>query len=267
MKEYFDKKVVWITGASSGIGEALAEALAGLGSRLILSARRVEELERVKASLSSAPENSLVLPLNLEQPETFPALMTQAMERFGRIDVVIHSGGISQRAMVQDAPLAIDRKVMAVNFFGAVGLTKAVLPVFLSQHSGHFVVISSVVGKFGTPMRSAYAASKHALHGFFESLRAEVWRDQIQVTLVCPGYVRTNISYNAINAAGQKHGRMDRNQLKGMAPEECARRILQAVAAGKQEVVIGGGKETLGVLLKRFFPALFSRIVRRMVPK
>lgn len=266
MKEYFDNKVVWITGASSGIGEALAEALAGLGARLVLSARREEELMRVKASLNGEPAHYLVLPLDLEQPGTFPGLVDRVLESFGRIDVVVHSGGISQRASVKDAPLAIDQKVMAVNFFGAVGLTKAMLPVFLNQQSGHFVVISSLVGKFGTPKRSAYAASKHALHGFFESLRAEVWRDLIQVTLVCPGYVRTNISCNAINAAGEKYGRMDRNQLKGMAPEECARQTLKAVAAGKQEVVIGG-KETLGVFFKRFFPGLFSRVVRRMMPQ
>jgi short-subunit dehydrogenase len=265
MKAYFENKVVWITGASSGIGEALAEALAGLGARLILSARRQQELERVKAGLSGPPANYLVLPLDLEQPGTFPALVARVLERFGHIDVVIHSGGISQRAAVKDAPLAIDQKVMGVNFFGPVGLTKAVLPVFLRQQSGHFVVISSLVGKFGTPKRSAYSASKHALHGFFDSLRAEVWRDNIRVTLVCPGYVRTNISYNAINAAGEKYGQMDRNQLRGMAPETCAWRTLKAVAAGKQEVVMGG-RETLGVFLKRFFPGLFSRIVRRMGP-
>jgi short-subunit dehydrogenase len=266
MKDYFNNKVVWITGASSGIGEALAQALAGLGARLVLSSRRVEELERVKAGLTGDPANYLVLPLDLEEPESFPGLVERVRARFGRIDVVVHNGGISQRAAVQDSPLALDRKVMAINFFGAVGLTKAVLPVFLSQQSGHFVVISSLVGKFGAPKRSAYAASKHALHGFFESLRAEVWRDRIQVTLVCPGYIRTNISYNAINAAGEKYGRMDRNQLQGMAPETCALRILKAVAASKQEVIIGG-KETLGVYLKRFFPGLFSRIVRRMNPK
>jgi short-subunit dehydrogenase len=266
MKEDYEHKVVWITGASSGIGEALAQALAGLGARLVLSARREMELERVKASLSGDPGNYLVLPLDLEQPDTFAGLVARVLESFGRIDLLIHNGGISQRAAVKDSPLAIDQKVMAINFFGAVGLTKAVLPVFLSQKSGHFVVISSLVGKFGTPLRSAYAASKHALHGFFESLRAEVWRDHIRVTLVCPGYIRTNISYNAINAAGEKYQRMDRNQLKGMAPESCAWRILKAVAAGKQEVVFGG-KETLGVFLKRFFPGLFSRIVRRMMPK
>lgn len=266
MKNYFDNKIVWVTGASSGIGEALCRELARLGARLVLSARRHKELERVKAALTGDPAHFLVLPLDLEQPDTFPALVQQVQQYFGRLDIVMHNGGISQRAAVRDAPLAIDQKVMAINYFGAVGLTKAVLPLLLSQQQGHFVVISSLVGKFGTPMRSAYAASKHALHGFFDSLRAEVWRDKIQVTLVCPGYIRTHISVNALNAAGKKHGRMDRNQQKGMDPDKCARRILQAVAAGKQEVIIGG-KETLGVYLKRFFPGLLSRLVRRMMPR
>lgn len=266
MESYFNQKVIWITGASSGIGEGLARALAPLGARLILSSRREAELERVTASLTGEAGNFLVLPLDLEQPEAFAGLTARVMAYFGRIDMVIHSGGISQRAAVKDSPLAIDQKVMAINYFGAVGLTKAVLPVMLSQQQGHFVVISSLVGKFGTPKRSAYAASKHALHGFFDSMRAEVWRDHIQVTLVCPGYIRTQISYNAINAAGEKYMRMDQNQLQGMSPEKCARLILKAVAAGKQETVVGG-KETLGVYFKRFFPSLFSRVVRNMMPK
>ena len=265
MTSYFQHQVIWITGASSGIGQALAQALAPLGARLVLSARRSGELEKVKSTLPGDAAKYLVLPLDLEQPESFGGLVERVMQHFGRIDLVIHCGGISQRAAVQDSPLALDQKIMAINYFGAVALTKVVLPIYLQQQSGHFVVISSVVGKFGTPKRSAYAASKHALHGFFDSLRAEVWRSHIRVTLVCPGYIRTNISYNALNAAGGKYGRMDRNQEKGMSPEKCARRILQALEAGKQEVYVGG-KEVLGVYFKRFFPGLFSRVIRGMMP-
>lgn len=259
----FKDKTVWITGASSGIGEALAHAFANAGSNLVLSARRAEELERVKNELPVAAESVMVLPLDLEQPNNFPALVAAVQSRFIHIDIVIHNGGISQRALVQDTLLAVDQKLMAVNYFGAVALTKAVLPVMLQQQYGHFVVISSLVGKFGTPKRSAYAASKHALHGFFDSLRAEVWRQNIQVTLVCPGYIRTKISINALDATGGKHNRMDRNQERGMAPEHCAALILKAVAAGKQEVIIGG-KEKLGVYFKRFVPGLFARIIRNM---
>jgi len=261
--ETFKNKVIWITGASSGIGEALAKAYAQAGARLILSSRRTDALERVKASLALPEEKVLVLPLDLEQTNNFPELVQKAIAYFNRIDIVVHNGGISQRAKVQDAPLALDHKVMAINYFGAVALTKAVLPIMLQQQSGHLVVISSLVGKFGTPMRSAYAASKHALHGFFDSLRAEVWRDQIEVTIICPGYIRTNISLNALNEEGKSYNKMDKNQANGMLPEQCAALILKAVAAGKPEVVIGG-KERFAVLVKRFAPQLLSRLLRNI---
>ncbi|WP_317133169.1 SDR family oxidoreductase [Adhaeribacter rhizoryzae] len=260
----FNQQVVWITGASSGIGEALAQAFAQAGASLILSARRIEELERVKNSLPLSPAQVLVLPIDLEKPETFPELVQQVMDAFNRIDILVHNGGISQRGLVKASPLALDQKIMAVNYFGAVALTKAVLPIMLAQKSGRVVVISSLVGKFGTPMRSAYAASKHALHGFFDSLRSEVWRDNIRVTIVCPGYIRTNISINALTEKGDKHNRMDKNQEKGMAPERCATLILKAVAANKEEVVIGG-KEILAVYLKRFFPGLLSWALKRFM--
>ena len=246
-----------------GLLRVLAHAFAQAGARLILSARRTVELEQVKDELPLAAEDVMVLPLDLEQPDNFKELVTAVQDRFGKIDLVVHNGGISQRALVQDTLLTVDQKLMAVNYFGAVAITKAVLPGMLHQKSGHLVVISSLVGKFGTPKRSAYAASKHALHGFFDSLRAEVWRQNIKVTIICPGYVKTNISYNALNATGGKHNRLDKNQELGMDPERCAYLILKAVAAGKQEVYIGG-KEKLGVYLKRLVPGLFSRIIRSM---
>lgn len=263
MSQNFKDKVVWITGASSGIGEALSIAFAAAGARLILSARRTDELQRVKRSLQVSDKDCLILPLDLEQPESFPNKVSQVLNYFNRLDIVVHNGGISQRSWIKDTPLAIDHKVMAINYFGPVALTKAILPHFLEQKQGHFVVISSLVGKFGTPLRSAYAASKHALHGFFDSLRAETWRESIQVTIICPGYIRTDISVNAITDTGEKHNRMDKNQQQGMAPEVCAEKILQAVAGGKQEVVIGG-KETLSIYLKRFLPGLLNRLVKKI---
>ncbi len=259
----FQDKVVWITGASSGIGEALAHAFARDGAKLVLSGRRVAELERVKQALPVRAETVLILPLDLEQPNTFTQKAEEVWKTFGRIDLVVHNGGISQRALVKDSALALDQKIMAVNYFGAVGLTKAVLPYFLKQKSGYFVVISSLVGKFGTSLRSAYAASKHALHGFFDSLRAEVYAENIGVTIVCPGYIKTDISVNALNASGEKHNKMDANQEKGMAPEKCAALILKGIRQGQEEMVIGG-KETISIYIKRFFPRLLSRFVRKM---
>ncbi len=263
MPLHFKNKVVWITGASSGIGEALGVAFAGHGARLVLSARREPELQRVKKKLALPEADCLVLPLDLECPAAFPDHVKVVLAHFGRLDIVVHNGGISQRSWVKDTPLALDQRIMAINYFGPVALTKAVLPYFLAQQAGHLVVISSLAGKFGTPLRSAYAASKHALHGFFDSLRAETWRENIQVTLICPGYIRTAISVNAVTETGEKYNRMDENQQKGMAPEKCAAKIITAIANGRPEILIGG-KETLAVYLKRFFPGLLNRIVRKI---
>ncbi|MDX1545835.1 MAG: SDR family oxidoreductase [Rhodothermales bacterium] len=260
----FDNRIVWITGASSGIGAALARAWAEQGAHLVLSARRHEALHAVRDACAH-PERHLVLPLDLTAPETFQDAARQVLGRYGQIDVLVHNGGISQRSPAAETAIEVDRRIMEVNFFGAVALTKAVLPSMLERGRGHLVVISSLVGKFGTPMRSAYAASKHALHGFFGSLRAEVHDAGLRVTIVCPGYVRTDVSRNALRGDGTRHGRMDANQEHGLNPDRCAHRILRAVAKERAEVVIAG-TEGLAVYLNRFFPGLFRRVVRRVRP-
>lgn len=262
----FDNKVVWITGASSGIGEALAYQFAAEGAKLILSARRESELQKVKTN-TQLPENQVfILPIDIEKIDELPTKTQEAIAHFGYIDVLVNNAGISQRGMVNETDLSVYQRIMNLNFFGVIALTKAILPHFLARKTGHIAVTSSVTGKIGTPMRSGYAASKHALHGFFDSLRAEVWRENINVTLICPGYIRTNISYNALNADGSKHDRMDGNQEAGMSPEECARRIANGIYNKKEEIYMGG-KEVLGVYIKRFFPKLLSRIMRNQLPK
>ncbi|MFN8443823.1 MAG: SDR family oxidoreductase [Caldilineaceae bacterium] len=255
----FQGKTAWITGASSGIGEALAYALSQQGARLILSARRVEELERVRAQCAN-PTVHLVLPLDLAHFDA-KALTQQVLAEMGQVDILVNSGGISQRALAVEADVTIDRRIMEINYFGTVALTKAVLPSMIARKSGHIVTISSLSGKISTPRRSAYAASKHALHGFFDSLRSEVYADGISVTLICPGYVKTNLSLYAVNADGSAHGQMDPTQAKGMAPEKLAVRILQAIERGEDEVIVGG-KEVLAVYLKRFFPGLYATFIR-----
>jgi short-subunit dehydrogenase len=258
-------KVVWITGASSGIGEALAYALAEKGARIILSARRKEELERVKGNCpASAQPNVLVLPLDLTQPEMLKLSTDAATQIFGHIDILINNGGISQRSFAKDTLLDVDRKIMEVNYFGTVALTKHLLPHFLHRKSGHFVTVSSVTGIFGTPYRSGYAASKHALHGFFDSLRAELWKDVkggITVTMICPGFIQTPITLSAVTGDGSPLGKMDEAQYKGKPADWCARKIIRAIEKRKEEVYIGG-IETLGVSFKRFFPTWFSRYIR-----
>jgi short-subunit dehydrogenase len=258
----FQDKVVWITGASSGIGEALASAFSAAGARLVLSSRRSSELERVKKKLQIADERILILPMDLADTRHIENLTREVMSLFGRIDILVNNGGISQRSLTKDTPLEIDRKIMEVNFFGTVALTKSVLPVFLKQQSGQFIVISSISGKFGFYFRSAYSASKHALHGFFESLRMEVEKDNIKVMLVCPGKIRTNISINAVTGNGQKHKKMDPGQEQGLSAEECAAQIINGLVKGKEELFIGG-KEIRAVLFKRLVPGLFSKLIKK----
>lgn len=257
----WDGKIVWITGASSGIGRALAHVWADRGARLILSARNEGKLQEVRAGLPH-PEAHLVLPLDLTDEATLGPAVQAALAWGGGVDVLVHNGGVSQRSLAKDTALAVDRLLLETNFFGAVALTKAILPSMLARQAGRFVVISSLVGKFGTPLRSGYSASKHALHGFFDSLRAETWRDGIRVTLVCPGFIRTAVTLNALTGDGTPQGTMDRAQERGMAPEACAERIVRAVEQGKDEVLVGG-RERFAVYVKRFAPRLFNRVIRK----
>ncbi|MCE7985793.1 MAG: SDR family oxidoreductase [Caldilinea sp. CFX5] len=253
-------KTAWITGASSGIGEALAYALSARGARLILSARRLDELERVRSRCTNA-DNHLSLPLDLAAFDA-AAVTQQALAEVGAIDLLIHSGGVSQRSTVAETDMAVQRRIMEINYFGAIALTHAVLPGMIARKSGHFVVISSLSGKISTPRRSAYAASKHALHGFFDALRAEVYQDGLRVTIVCPGYTKTNLSLHALTGDGGAHGQMDPTQAKGMTPEALANRICQAIEREEEEIVVGG-KEVLAVYLKRLWPGLYHRMIRR----
>lgn len=257
---HFQDKVIWITGASSGIGEALAYALSAQGARLVLSARRAEELDRVRQQCTR-PETHASLPLDLTNLDA-ARLTQQVLDDFGQIDFLIHSGGVSQRATVMETSMAVQRRIMEINYFGAIALTHAVLPAMLTRKHGHLVVISSLSGKISTPRRSAYAASKHALHGFFNALRAEVYNDGLRVTIVCPGYIKTNLSYNALTGEGGAYGQMDPTQAKGLAPAALAERILRAIERQEEEVLIGG-REVLGIYLQRFFPGLYSRMIRR----
>ena len=256
------ENVYWITGASSGIGEALAITLNQQGATVILSARRTEVLKKVKDACLY-PERAFVLPLDLSDTNSLTQKAKEAVAAFGRVDVLVNNGGVSQRSLVKETPVAVDRRLMEVNYFGTVALSKALLPHFIERRSGHYVVVSSLVGKIGSPLRSGYAASKHALHGFFDSLRAEHYRDNIQVTLICPGFIKTQVSVNALDASGKPRNVMDQAQAYSrFSAEKCANLIIKAIRKQKKEVYIGG-KEVLGVYLKRFFPSLFARVLRK----
>ncbi len=261
-RQSFKDKVVWITGASSGIGEALACAFARQGAKLILSSRNKKALERVKDVCAETQKEIHILPLDLSKLKTLNKKARQAIEIFGRIDIMVHNAGVALRDLVANTEIQVAKKIMDTNYFGPVVLTKAVLPSMLKCGSGRFLVISSVAGKFGVPRLSAYSASKHALHGFFDSLRAEVTRDNIKITMVVPGFVRTNITLNALNGDGTRYGRQMCVQEKGLCPSSVALTILEKVGKKDKEEILIGRLEVFAVFCQRFFPVLFSKIIR-----
>lgn len=259
-------KVVWITGASSGIGEALAYEFAKKGAKLILSARRKTVLEQVKGNCSPESQaNVHILPIDLSVPSTLALCTQAAIQLFGRVDILVNNAGIRQRSLALETTLEADRQMMEVNYFGAIALTKLILPHFLKNNSGHLVTISSLVGKFGTPYRSGYAASKHALHGFFDSLRAELWsttKRAIKVTLICPGFINTSLALPSSQEASSTQSLPDTSYSRKPV-EWCARKIIMVIEKDKEEVYLGG-REVFGVYVKRFFPSIFSRVIRRV---
>lgn len=256
-----DGKIVWITGASSGIGEALAYALSERGCKLILSSRKRDALERVQKQCAR-PENVRVVPLDVSDFDTLSEKAIEAQAAFGSVDVLINNAGISQRSLILDTDLEVYKRIMDVDFFGAVALSKAVLPHFLERQKGHFVTISSLMGKFSSPQRSGYCAAKHALHGFFDALRMEHDGDNIGVTLVCPGFVRTNVAKNALKGDGSPKNEESESIANGIPVAVAAQKIVRAVERKKLEVYMGQ-KEVLGVYLKRFFPRLLHSIVSK----
>lgn len=257
-------KVVWLTGASSGIGEALAYELALKNVKLILSARRKDELQRVKEKCAGDQNDIAILTIDLEDHFALSQKAKEAETLFGPIDILVNNAGISQRDTVLNTSLEVSKRLMDINYFGTIALSKSLLPSMVKRKSGHHVIVTSAVGIVNTPYRSAYGATKHALHGFYDSLRAEHHKDNIKVTLVLPGYIKTNLSYNALKGDGSKQDKMDEGQQKGMSADKCARLIVKSIQATKQEVYIGGAKEKLGIYLKRFWPWAAAIAIRKV---
>lgn len=262
---FYKNKVVWITGASSGIGEALVYELAKQYAIVIISSNQQSELERVKNNCDNIKTNCFIKYLDVTNAANIYEITNWIIQTFGRIDVLINNAGISQRSLVIETPIENDRKIMEINYFGSVLLTKAVLPHMINQKSGYIAVTSSISGKFGFPLRSAYAASKHALHGFFETLRSEVYEHNIKVLIAFPGRVQTNISLHALTKDGTPHGKMDEGQSTGITAENCAKQYLKAIEKDKKEVLIGS-TELLMVYIHKFFPRLFYKLARKIKP-
>jgi dehydrogenase/reductase SDR family protein 7B len=256
-------KIIWITGASSGIGKSLAIHLSQQNTKLILSSRNELSLNEVR-ELCLNKQDVHILPLDLEDYSNFEAKVEKAISIFGSVDILVNNGGISQRSLAAETDISVDKRLMDVNYLGTVALTKALLPHFIHKKAGHFVVTTSIVGKIGTPLRSTYAATKHALHGFFDSLRAEVHQYNIKVTLVCPGFVTTNVSKNALTGDGTPQEKMDNATANGIDPDRFAKIMSKAISQQKEEIYIAGAKEKLGVYAKRFYPKLLSKMIRKL---
>ncbi len=258
---------VWITGASSGIGLACAERYAVKGTQLVLTALPGDELDAAAERCRAVGAAGVVtLPYDFSQSSGIPALCEAAWEAFGGLDVVYCNAGISQRTLIEDTSEEMIRTIMEIDFFAPEAIARGVLPRMLAQGGGHIAVTSSISGKFGFPLRSAYSSAKFALYGFFETLQAEYYHRGIRVTIVCPGRVQTAISMHALDKGGKPHGRMDPGQAGGISPERAARTIVRAIARGKREVLVGAG-ELVMVYIKRFFPGLCARLSRRIKPE
>ena len=261
----FSNKTIWITGASSGIGKAVAYKISEEKARLILSGRNENALEKVAAHCRKNGSTAVVVPFDLGCEKSVLDAAQKVVKQETTIDCLYHFGGISQRSFVNETPLEIDRKLFEVNFFGTVALTKTVLPAMIQQGEGHIAVTSSIVGKFGFPYRSAYSASKHALHGFFESLRAENKKNNIDVSIIIPGRIKTNVSVNALNKSGSVHGKMDSGQEKGKSAEWSAAVICRKLKRKRKEILVGG-VDLIMVQIRRFIPALFYYMASKVKP-
>ncbi len=252
----FKGKVVWVTGASSGIGESLVYSFAGKGATVIASSNEPSELERVRERCAGLEGKVLCVPFDLSDTTKIEKLVKEQVNKTGRIDYLLNIGGISQRATIAETPLWLDRKIMEINYFGTIALTKAVLPYMIGQKSGHILATSSIAGRFGFPLRSAYSASKQALHGFFETLYIENRKYNIRSSVIIPGRVRTKISVRALDADGKEHGKMDAGQSKGISPEKAAEIIIRGIRKNKREILVGSSELTM-LYIRRYFPSLF----------
>lgn len=262
--KYFKNKVIWVTGASSGIGEACVYELSKHNAKLILTALEEDDLLQVKEKcLQFGAIAVCVLPANLLQLNELEQLTNKAWKFFGAIDLLFNNAGVSQRATVIETDFTVIKKIMEVNFLASVILTKTILPKMIANKGGQIAVTTSISGKFGFPLRSAYCASKHALYGFFETVAAEYFKDNIHVTIVCPGRVQTNISFNALDKDGKQHGKLDPGQAKGITSEQAAKKIVRAFLKKKPELLVGKS-ELVMVYIKRFFPKLCRKLTRKI---
>jgi len=262
-EKMFIDKLAWITGASSGIGECLVYEFVRRGATVVASSNDLPGLERVKAACAEKSTMVHCVPFDLADTSDIKSIVDQQIKTTGNVDFLLNIGGISQRARIDDTPLWLDRKIFEINYFGTIAFTKAVLPYMISRKSGHILATSSISGRFGFPLRSAYSASKQALHGFFETLHLENKKFNIRSSVIIPGRVRTAISFHALDAEGKEHGKMDEGQGKGILPEKAAEIIINGMVKNKREILVGKS-ELIMLYIRRYAPWLFFRIADKI---
>jgi len=263
MNKTNNKKVIWITGASSGIGKGLVIEYFKQNATLIVSARNEKALLDLRSELNGNEQNFIIAPFDLAKTETISELVANVFDKVERVDILINVGGQSQRSLASETQMEVYRQIMEVNFFGTVALTNAVLPYIIKQGGGKIAATSSIVGKFGFPLRSAYSAAKHALHGYLETVRAENVSNNIKVSVIIPGRINTNISINSLTKEGNVYGKMDQGQADGMSVEKAALSIYKGIERNKNEILVGG-KELLMVHFRRFLPFLAYKLAAKV---
>lgn len=265
-RKIFNDKIAWITGASSGIGEALVYQFIKRGATVIASSNDSAGLERVKSACGDHSSAVHCVPFDLADTSGIGEIAEKQIKTFGKIDYLLNIGGISQRARIEETPLWLDRKIFEINYFGTIALTKAVLPYMIIQKSGHILATSSISGRFGFPLRSAYSASKQALHGFFETLFLENKNNNIRSSVIIPGRVRTAISIHALDSQGKEYGKLDDVLAKGVLPEKAAEIIIRGIIRNKREILVGKS-ELMMLHIRRYLPWVFFRIADKVKSK
>ncbi|XP_059524305.1 dehydrogenase/reductase SDR family member 7B isoform X1 [Myotis daubentonii] len=266
-KAHLQDAVVVITGATSGLGRECAKVFHAAGAKLVLCGRNREALEQLTKELAASRASEVqthtprMVTFDLADTGATVAAAAEILQCFGHVDVLVNNAGVSYRGTILDTPVDVDRRVMETNYFGPIALTKALLPSMVQRRRGHVVAISSVQGKISVPFRSAYAASKHATQAFCDCLRAELEQHGVAVTVLSPGYIRTNLSLNAIAADGSRYGVMDETTAQGRVPADVARDVLAAVAKKKEDVVLASLAPSLAIYLRTLAPALFFRLM------
>ncbi len=262
MKTKFKDLTIWITGASSGLGEALSIAFAQKGATIVLSGRNEEKLEQVKKQCKK-PKKHFVIPFDISDVEQAKEAYEIAIEKAGKIDWLINNAGVSQRSLIMDTSEAVERQIMEVDYFAQTRLTRLVLPEMIAQGGGKIVMVSSIAGLVGTQYRGAYSAAKAAIHLWANSLRAELYDNGIEVATIFPGFIKTNVSINALTGDGSVQGTMDEATSNGLTATAFAKQVVKALSKDKEYIIVGGRQEKLATRVNRLSPPKLYKLIRQ----